>query len=86
MPHAVAHDAQEDATRFRWRKGRVGAPTLQRSELPAVMAVRERLLERVCLALVVLRSGWKGIARSAIEDDSVHVPLVAHHFRKPTIL
>ena len=84
--HTVAHDAQEDAPRFRRRKGRIGMPTLQRSELPAVMPVSERLLERVCVALVVSHRGGARIARTAIQDYSIDVPLVAHEFRKPAAL
>ena len=84
--HTIAHDAQEDAPHFRRRKGRIRTPTLQRSELPAVMPVSERLPERICVALVVSHRCGVRIFRTAIQDYSIDVPLVAHQFRKPAAL
>lgn len=86
MAHAVKHNAQKDRLELRRCERRIGTPTLERTELPAVMSIFERLLERVCFAQIVPRSGRERIVGSAIEDHAVDVAFVAHDLREATIL
>ncbi len=75
----VAQHASEDGPQILGREVHVAAPALQRPELPAVVAVFKRLLERVRLALVVAQGSRLRVVREPVQDDAIDVPLFVTH-------